>query len=140
MPHCGCHKKQSHNHCDSNDYNHHHLNPCSNCNTNWEGFYSADGYTYLLNQDGTVSTTATTRTYSITKVGDYMYKVVMSNLTPIQFTFEFLFFKKGTKLYSSSTGGIDIISCEGNKLIADFSTSNPDKLNGRFILTPVLLS
>ncbi len=117
-----------------------HLNPCTNCNTDLAGLYSAEGNTYLLNDDGTVTTTFSTRTYLITKIDNYMYKVVMNSLTPDQFTFESLFFKKGSKLYSSSNLGIDIISCEGNQLIADFSTSNPGKLNGRFVLTPVLLA
>ncbi len=137
---CGCERK-SHCGCDK----HHHyspqpINPCKNCNTEWSGYYTASGYTYLLNEDGTGTTTPATRTYLITKVDDYMYKVVMNSLTPDQFTLESLFFKKGSKLYSSSNIGLDIISCEGNQLVADFSTNNPDKLNGRFILTPALLA
>ncbi len=134
MPKCGCYKKRSNSGC--NDHHQNQLNPCSKCNTNWEGLYSAEGFTYLLNKDGTVTTTAATRNYLITKVGDHMYKVVMNNLTPEQFTFEFLFFKKDKKLYSSSNGGVDIISCEGKELVADFSNAF---LNGRFILTPILL-
>ncbi len=129
MCHCGCNK------------NHHHekRNPCHNCNTEWEGYYTAEGFEYKLNDNGTVTETVGTRTYLITKVGQYMYKVVMNSLTPDVFSLEFLFYKKGSKLYSSSNGGIDIISCEGRELIADFSTNTSSKLNGRFILTPALL-
>ncbi len=119
--HCKCEKK--HHKCDPN---------------NFEGFYTAEGHEYLL-KNGMVSKNIGTRTYLITKVGHDMYKVVMNSLTPSQFTLDFLFYKKDNKLYSSSNAGIDIISCEENKLVADFSTNNPGKLNGRFILTPALL-
>ncbi len=136
---CGCEKKRSHCGCDEYHHQHHHhqINPCKNCNTEWSGYYTASGNTYLLNEDGTVTTTAATRTYLITKIDNYMYKVVMNNLTPDQFTFNFIFYKKGSKLYSSTNGGVDIISCEGNQLVADFSN---ELLNGRFVLSPALLA
>ncbi len=125
--------------CGKNHHQNEKRNPCYNCNTDWEGYYIAEGFEYVLNESGTVTKTPATRTYTITKIDNYMYKVVMNNLTPSQFTLSFLFYKKGTKLYSSSNLGIDIISCEGKELVADFSTSSPKKLNGRFILTPALL-
>ncbi len=136
MGHCGCEKKKEHCGCDKH-HHHHNIKPCHNCNTEWSGYYTASGFSYLLKPDGSVTKTAETRTYLITKVDNYLYKVVMNNLTPTQFTLEFLYYKKGSKLYSSTNGGVDIISCEGKELVADFSNDN---LNGRFVLTPALLA